>query len=88
MRFDGQVLDEGTALVLDIWLDGVHTHFATGNAETAQGVVAAHQAVSAVGAQSWATFYSMLLVLTLRVDLGGDGLEAIRGLLPTLDRAP
>jgi hypothetical protein len=60
MRLDGQVLDEGSALVLDIWLDGVHTHFATGNAETAQGAVTAHQAVSALGEQHWATFYGIL----------------------------
>lgn len=60
VRLQGQVLENQTALTLEVWIDGVHTNFATGNAAAAQAAVVAENAVAALGTHDWATFYALL----------------------------
>lgn len=60
VRLEGQALEDGTALTLEIWVNGVHTHFATGNAAAAQAEAVAQQAVSALAQHDWATLYPLL----------------------------
>jgi len=60
VKLEGQVLRNGSALVLDIWINGVHTHFATGNASASLGSHVAQVAVGALAGHAWATFYGLL----------------------------
>ena len=60
VRLQGHVLKDQGALTLEIWIDGAHTNFATGNAGAAAAGVVAQKAVAALGTHDWATFYGLL----------------------------
>jgi len=60
IRLEGQVLNSGSALTLNIWINGAQTSFATGNADPVQAAALAQQAIAAISSRDWSTFYNLL----------------------------
>src|SRR5205814_10365454 len=48
IRLDGQVLNNGSGLTLNIWITGAQTSFATGNADPTQAAALTQQAISSL----------------------------------------
>src|SRR5205814_6710614 len=60
IRLEGQVLNNGSGLTLNIWINGAQTSFATGNADPTQAAALAQQAISSLSSKDWATLYKLL----------------------------
>ena len=60
IRLEGQVLNGGSGLTLNIWINGAQTSFVTGNADPTQAAALAQQAIASLSRKDWATFYNLL----------------------------
>lgn len=60
IRLEGQVVNSGSGLTLNIWINGAQTSFATGNADPTQAAALAQQAIASLSRKDWATFYNLL----------------------------